>query len=795
MKYFSKVKYKYFPALLIIFSLCFNLRAEETLTTGALEELWELNLEELLKVNIRTGSLTGFEMARTPAAITVITSEMIAVTPERHIADLIETYVPGAFFNEHLHSVIGMRGVIAEKNYKALLLVNSKNMNEKGAHGGILELNNIDLNDIEKIEIIRGPGAVTYGPGAICGVINIITKTGKSFREGLHFGGGTRYDAMYRSIGGYAEGGYNGDDLDMYLYAGVFNTWGYKDPTNYGSFGASAPSEMGYIEDTAITTDAGVSAYYNDSFNKPQVKAHFDVSYKDLGRIWGRYTTFTKISYLEGGHALGEVKDGIYPANYNEIHDFAVTYEGKQDINKNFSTREILSYDSLFYFSPAINNSAKDINEDPMVIGDPASGNVKDNFKEQDISLKILANYKKDFDMAFLRNIKAAIGGKVTYEIISGTELYGFKGDSAEHGLMIFPMYNATMDDGTTTAASVYGDGFELLTYSGFAEANFDFHKFCMLLASARIDYNKWFDDLNMSPRIAMVSEVYKNHYVKLIWQRSERLTGHKYSFLLHEDGNTPLKEKLTGYEVMYTGLYFNDFRVDLGIFHNDQDVITFVPPPVESIVKIGNLKMIGAEAEITYKTRTIFAGINHTFVKLLDFTPEDESQESGLTLDGLNRVVDVDGTDITLVSDSDALGNMSENISKFYIDITLPFDIILHSNIQLFWGYDYYTDTMQMYKEAYEKAGLQSHANYTTIINAIAEQEKNGYGEMQAKLNVAISWKTPVTPGNLTVSVYGLNLLGFKRYFSDTGASDGLPEIQYIEEPVSVGVKVNYLY
>jgi len=38
-------------------------------------------------------------------------------------------------------------------------------------------MTNWDLNDIERVEIIRGPGSVTYGPGAIAGVINIITKT------------------------------------------------------------------------------------------------------------------------------------------------------------------------------------------------------------------------------------------------------------------------------------------------------------------------------------------------------------------------------------------------------------------------------------------------------------------------------------------------------------------------------------------------------------------------------------------------------------------------------------------
>ena len=66
-----------------------------------------------------------------------------------------------------------------DRPYKFLVNVNGVNVNIKAHYGARLELLNWELSDIERIEIIRGPGSVTYGPGAIGGVINIYTKTAR----------------------------------------------------------------------------------------------------------------------------------------------------------------------------------------------------------------------------------------------------------------------------------------------------------------------------------------------------------------------------------------------------------------------------------------------------------------------------------------------------------------------------------------------------------------------------------------------------------------------------------------
>src|SRR5215831_18332136 len=104
--------------------------AEETTkdtTELSLDELQSLDLEQLLKMNVGVGNLTKSNALTTPASVTTITEEDIRLTPARNIIDLLEVYVPGASFvihSEGLHP--GIRGIISDRNYKFLLLINGK---------------------------------------------------------------------------------------------------------------------------------------------------------------------------------------------------------------------------------------------------------------------------------------------------------------------------------------------------------------------------------------------------------------------------------------------------------------------------------------------------------------------------------------------------------------------------------------------------------------------------------------------------------------------------------------------
>ena len=214
--------------------VCIFLPSLQTLTALAgdtdkarAEDLSNMSLKELMDVEVYVpATITEKDPMKVPASVTVITAEDIARTPARNILDLIEIYVPGALWMNHsVGPLPGIRGNLVDRPYKFLVNVNGVNVNIKAHYGARLELLNWELNDIERIEIIRGPGSVTYGPGAIGAVINIYTKTAHE-APGLEAGG--HFWDKYNSVGEYLSYGHDSNKADVYSYLSVVNTDGHS---------------------------------------------------------------------------------------------------------------------------------------------------------------------------------------------------------------------------------------------------------------------------------------------------------------------------------------------------------------------------------------------------------------------------------------------------------------------------------------------------------------------------------------------------------------------------------------
>ena len=73
---------------------------------------------------------------------------------------------------------------------KLLVLIDGRSLYSSAQSGVFWEVQNLMLEDIERIEIIRGPGATLWGAGAVNGVINIITKRANDTQGGLVLAGG-----------------------------------------------------------------------------------------------------------------------------------------------------------------------------------------------------------------------------------------------------------------------------------------------------------------------------------------------------------------------------------------------------------------------------------------------------------------------------------------------------------------------------------------------------------------------------------------------------------------------------
>ncbi len=149
----------------------------------SLQEILQMSLEELMNVEIDLGTLIGIEYSKVPAAITRITHEQIELSGARSMTELLDIYVPNIQVMRHsfARSHIGIRGIIGDTEDKYLLLVNGRVMNSLTYADAGSERDLSMLGDIAHIDIVRGPGSVVHGPGAVAGVINVETLESRTF--------------------------------------------------------------------------------------------------------------------------------------------------------------------------------------------------------------------------------------------------------------------------------------------------------------------------------------------------------------------------------------------------------------------------------------------------------------------------------------------------------------------------------------------------------------------------------------------------------------------------------------
>lgn len=187
------------------------------------DELADLSLEELLDVEITSLSKKAERKMEAAGAVYVITSEDIRRSTATNVPDLLRT-VPGISV-ARLDSnkwAITARGFSGRYANKLLVLIDGRSLYTTDFAGVIWEAHPVLLDNVDRIEIIRGPGATVWGANAVNGVINIVTKsstetqggmlntrvgTEERFQTSLRYGGtaGAEDGFAYRFFGTYED--------------------------------------------------------------------------------------------------------------------------------------------------------------------------------------------------------------------------------------------------------------------------------------------------------------------------------------------------------------------------------------------------------------------------------------------------------------------------------------------------------------------------------------------------------------------------------------------------------------
>lgn len=181
------------------------------------QDLTTISLEDLMHLRVTSVSKKDQDLANVAAAIFVITSEDIRRSGATCIPEALRM-APGldvARVNANKWAVTsrGFNGIFANK---LLVLIDGRSVYTPFFSGVNWDMQDVLMEDIDRIEVIRGPGAAIWGANAVNGVINIITKSADDTTGALVSAGGGTFE---RGFGALRYGANIGKDSSVRVYS------------------------------------------------------------------------------------------------------------------------------------------------------------------------------------------------------------------------------------------------------------------------------------------------------------------------------------------------------------------------------------------------------------------------------------------------------------------------------------------------------------------------------------------------------------------------------------------------
>lgn len=201
----------------------------------SVEDLQRLSIEDLGKVEITSVSKQPQQLKTAASSIYVISHDEIIRSGATSIPEILRL-APNLFVSQsspsaYIITARGFSGNIADQNFtnKLLVLIDGRSVYTPLYAGVYWDTVDVLPEDIERIEVISGPGATLWGANAVNGVINIITRKAGDTQGGVaEVGVGNQ-----ESLAALQYGGKVGDDLAYRIYGKVF--YDRADDTSPGS--------------------------------------------------------------------------------------------------------------------------------------------------------------------------------------------------------------------------------------------------------------------------------------------------------------------------------------------------------------------------------------------------------------------------------------------------------------------------------------------------------------------------------------------------------------------------------
>jgi len=151
-----------------------------------LQRLKRFSLEDLAAIEVSVVGKTARTVLDVPAAVYVLTAAQIHNSGATNIPDLLRG-VPGLHVAQMDANkwIVSSRGFSSRITNKLLVMIDGRSIYSPLFGGVMWDQQNLMLEDVERIEVVRGPGGTAWGSNAVNGVINIITKHTRDTQGGL----------------------------------------------------------------------------------------------------------------------------------------------------------------------------------------------------------------------------------------------------------------------------------------------------------------------------------------------------------------------------------------------------------------------------------------------------------------------------------------------------------------------------------------------------------------------------------------------------------------------------------
>ena len=342
-------------------------------------DLFALSLEELLDIPINSASRKDETLFDAPLSSYTITSSDLQKSGATSIMEALRL-APGVIVREEANGVydIHIRGfdnmlrnseTYSKSNLATLVMIDNRPVFNNNLGGTFWESLPIDLNDVERIEIVRGPSAPLFGPNAVTGVINIITKRPT---EKTYVNANAQYGTAHTMIANATVGSKVNDKLS-FAVSGNFQQRNRFDEDYYNlNTGQFAPIES-FVDNSAVRfpnkeqsiSQWGVNGFLNV---KPSKNVSLDLSLgtqsSQTQKIFLTGTTFfttnesnnyyanlaAKIHGLSLRTSYVNGNDNLNVSSPPNQYDYAVTdasAEYEFTIGKNLTITPGLSYQNV----------------------------------------------------------------------------------------------------------------------------------------------------------------------------------------------------------------------------------------------------------------------------------------------------------------------------------------------------------------------------------------------------------------------------------------------------------------